>query len=155
MARAAQQAGENGKARDAGNGMEWVTEPGIGERDVAGLRTRGRMEARILSNSPVGLGNQSPWSGEPWANHGEPDQRKSKKCLKLRDGHEVSAGVRVDPEVPGSMAGVPVGSRVSGTWGNVERVAPWPPAADGRHTSAFGSRVGTPTREGSGVVECG
>ena len=56
------------------------------------------------SNSPVVLGNQSPWSGEPWANHGEPGHRKSGKCPELRDGREVSTGVRVDPEVPGSMA---------------------------------------------------
>ena len=52
------------------------------------------------SNSPVGLGNQSPWSGEPWANHGEPDHGKSGKCPELRDGREVSAGVRVDLETP-------------------------------------------------------
>ena len=44
---------------------------------------------------------------------------------------------------------------MSGTWGNVERVAPWPPATDGQHPSASGSRMGTPTREGWGVVECG
>ena len=75
------------------------------------------------SNSPVGLGNQSPWNGEPWANHGEPGHGKSGKCPELRDGREVSAGVTVDPEVPGSMACVHVGACVSGTWGNVERVA--------------------------------
>ena len=63
----------------------------------------------------MGLGNQSPWSGEPWANHGEPDHGKSEKLPELRDGCEVSAGVRVDPEVPESMAYVHVGSRVSGT----------------------------------------
>ena len=56
------------------------------------------------SNSPVGLGNQSPWSGEPWANHGEAGHRKSGKCPEPRDGREVSAGVRVDPEAPKSMA---------------------------------------------------
>ena len=55
-------------------------------------------------NSPVGLGNQSPWSGELWANHGEPDYGKSGKYPELRDGLEVSAGVRVDLEIPGSMA---------------------------------------------------
>ena len=48
--------------------------------------------------------NWSPWSGEPWANHGEPDHGKSGKCPELRDGREVSAGVRVDLEIPGSMA---------------------------------------------------
>ena len=63
--------------------------------------------------------------------------------------------VRADPEVPGSRAGVHVGSRVSGTWGNVETVPPWPPAADGQHPSTSGSRVGTPAREGWGVVKCG
>ena len=56
------------------------------------------------SNSPVGLGNQSPWSGEPSANHGEPDHGKSGKCPEHQDGREVSAGVEVDLEVPGSMA---------------------------------------------------
>ena len=56
------------------------------------------------SNSPVRLGNQLPWSGEPWANHGEPGHRKSGKCPELRDGREVSAGVRVHLEVPGTMA---------------------------------------------------
>ena len=56
------------------------------------------------SNNPVGLGNQSGWSGEPWANHGEPGHGKSGKCPELREGREVSAGVGVDPEVPGSMA---------------------------------------------------
>ena len=56
------------------------------------------------SNSPVGLGNQSPWRGEPLANQGEPGHGKSGKCPELRDGREVSAGVRVDSEAPGSMA---------------------------------------------------
>ena len=56
------------------------------------------------SNSPAGLGNQSPWSGEPWANHGEPGHGKSLKCPELQNGCEVSAGLRVDPEVPRSMA---------------------------------------------------
>ena len=56
------------------------------------------------SDSTEELGNQSPWSGESWANHGEPDHGKSGKCPELRDGREVSAGVRVEPEVPGSMA---------------------------------------------------
>ena len=60
--------------------------------------------AKAPSNSSVGLGSQLPWSGEPWANHGEPGHGKSGKCPELRDGPEVSAGVRVDPEVPGSMA---------------------------------------------------
>ena len=52
------------------------------------------------SNSPMGLGNQSPWSGEPWANHGEPGHGKSGKCPELRHGREVSAGVRVDLSDP-------------------------------------------------------
>ena len=55
-------------------------------------------------NSPVGLGNQSPWSVEPLANHGEPDHRKSGKCPELWEGREVSGGMRVDLEIPGSMA---------------------------------------------------
>ena len=67
------------------------------------------------SNSPVGMGNQSPWSGKPWANHGEPGHGKSGKFPEPRDGREVSAGVRADPEAPGSRAGGRVGSRVSGT----------------------------------------
>ena len=53
------------------------------------------------SNSPVGLGNQSPCNSDPWAKHGEPGHGKSGNCLELRDGREVSAGVRVDPEVTG------------------------------------------------------
>ena len=36
--------------------------------------------------------------------HGELDHRKPGKCPELRDGREVSAGVRVDPEVPGLRA---------------------------------------------------
>ena len=59
---------------------------------------------RLLSNSPMGLGNQSPWSGEPWANQGEPDHGNSAECPELRDSGEMSAGLRVDPEVPGSKA---------------------------------------------------
>ena len=56
------------------------------------------------SKSPVGLGNQSPSTREPWANHGEPGHGKFGKCAELRDGREVFAGSRVDPEVLGSMA---------------------------------------------------
>ena len=36
--------------------------------------------------------------------HGEPDHRKPGKCPEIPDGREVSAGVRVDPEVPLLMA---------------------------------------------------
>ena len=97
MARATQRPHGNGNPRDAGIGP--VSVWGEGERDMG---WEGRPKAP--SNSPVGLGNQSPWSGEPWANHGEPGHGKSGKCPELRDGREVSAGVRVDPEVPGSMA---------------------------------------------------
>ena len=61
-------------------------------------------EAKAPSNSPMGFVNQLPWSGEPSANHGEPDHGKSGKCAELRDGREVSSGVRVDLEIPGSMA---------------------------------------------------
>ena len=56
------------------------------------------------SNSPVRFRNQSPWSGEPPVNHTHPDHGKSGKSPEVRDGREVSAGVTVDPEVPGSMA---------------------------------------------------
>ena len=98
-----------------------------GEREVAGRRAqKGRADGRQTTpnNSPVGLGNQSPWSGEPWANHGKPDHGKSGKYPELRDGREVFAGVRVDPEAPGSMARVHVGSRVSGTRGTWKRSPP-------------------------------
>ena len=141
MARATQWPHGIGKLRDAGIGP--LMGCGEGERDMG---WDGRPKAP--GNSPVGLGNHSPWNGESWANQREPGHRKSEKCPDHRDGREVSAGLRVDPEVPGSMARVHVGSRVSGARGNVERVAPWTPAVDGRHPSASGSRVGTPTREG-------
>ena len=65
------------------------------------------------------------------------------------------AGVTVDTEAHGAKALVHVGSGVSGTRGNVEKVTPWPPAADVRKPSASGSRVGTPAPERWGVVECG
>ena len=48
--------------------------------------------------------NQSPWSGEPRANDREPDNGKSGNFPEHRGGPEVSAGLRVDPEAPGSMA---------------------------------------------------
>ena len=38
--------------------------------------------------------------GQPW----RPDHGKSEKCPELWDGREVSAGVRVDLEIPGSKA---------------------------------------------------
>ena len=72
---------------------------GEGERDMG---WEGGLSAP--SNSPVGLGNQSPWSGEPWANHGEPGHGKLGKCPELRDGREVSAGMRGHPKFLGSMA---------------------------------------------------
>ena len=97
MARAAERPHGNGKPRDAGIGL--VTGCGEGERDKG---CEGRPIAP--SNSPVGLGNQSPWSGEPSANHGEPGHGKSGECPELQDGCEVSAGLRADPEVPGSVA---------------------------------------------------
>ena len=52
----------------------------------------------------MGSENQSPWSGAPWTNHGKPGHGKSGKCPELWDTREVSAGVTVDPEAPGSMA---------------------------------------------------
>ena len=97
MARASQRPHGNGNPRGAGIGPVLVW--GKGERDMG---REGRPKAP--SNSPVGLGNQSPWSGEPWANHAEPGHGNSGKCPELRDGREVSAGVRIDPKVPGSMA---------------------------------------------------
>ena len=97
MARAAQRADGVGSPRDAGNGP--VPGCGKGEWDV-GWPWR----PKAPSNSSVGLGNQWPWSGEPWANHWEPDHKKSGKCPELRDAREVSAGVRVELEIPGSMA---------------------------------------------------
>ena len=63
MARATQRPQGNGNARDAEIGP--VSVWGEGERDMG---WEGRPKAP--SNSPVGSGNQSPWSGEPWANHG-------------------------------------------------------------------------------------
>ena len=63
----------------------------------------------------MGLGNRSPWRGEKLANHGELGHGKSGEYPGLGDGREVSTGVRVDLEAPGSMARVRVGSRVSGT----------------------------------------
>ena len=97
MARATQRPHGNGQPRDAGIGP--VTVCGEEERD---MRWEGRPIARSIS--PVGSGNQSPWSGQLWANHGETGHGKSGKCPEPRDGREVSAGVRVDPEVPESMA---------------------------------------------------
>ena len=96
MARATQRPHGIGQPRDAGIGL--VTGSGEWERDMG-------WEGRPIapSNSPVGSGNQSPWSGEPWANHEEPGYGKSGKCPDLGEGHEVFAGVRVDPEVPRSM----------------------------------------------------
>ena len=97
VARATQRPHGIGKPRDPGI---WpMTGSGEGERDMG---WDGRPIAP--SNSPLRLGNQSPWSGEPLAKHGEPGHGKSAKCPELRDGREVSAGVRVDFEVPGSMA---------------------------------------------------
>ena len=66
-------------------------------RAAGGLR-------KNASNNPVRLGNHSPWKGEPWTNHGEPSYGKSEKYPEHQDGHEESAGVRVDPKAPGSMA---------------------------------------------------
>ena len=107
----------------------------------------GETGQKARSNRPVRLGNQSPWSGEPWANHGEPGHGKSGKCREPRDSREMSARVIADPEARGSRARVRVQSLVRGTWGNVETVAPWPPAADGRQPSTSVSRVGTPACE--------
>ena len=97
MARATKRPHGNENPRDAWIGP--VSVWGEGERDMG---WEGRPKAP--SNSPLGLENQWPWSGEPWDNHEEPGHGKSGKCPELRDGREVSAGVRVDPEVPGSMA---------------------------------------------------
>ena len=93
MARATQRPHGSRKPRDAWIGL--VTGCGEEERDMGWDR-----RPKEPSNNPVGSGNQSPWSGEPWANHGEPGHGKSGKCPELRDGREVSAGLRVDPEGP-------------------------------------------------------
>ena len=61
-------------------------------------------EVESAKQQPCRIGKPFPWSGEPCANHGEPGHGKSGKCPELRDGREVSAGVRVDLEVPVSMA---------------------------------------------------
>ena len=61
-------------------------------------------EAGGAKQQPHGIGKPVAMDGEPWANHGEPDHGKSGKCPELQDGPEVSAGVRVDLENPGSMA---------------------------------------------------
>ena len=97
MAPATQRPHVIGIPQDAGIGL--VTGSGEDERDMG-------WEGRPIapSNSPLGLGNQSPRSAEPWVSHGESDHGKSGKCPESRDGREVSAGVRVDPEVPGSTA---------------------------------------------------
>ena len=58
MAGAAQQLDGVGSPQDTGNGP--VPGCGIGEGDM-GWEER----PKAPSNSPVGLGNQSPWSGEP------------------------------------------------------------------------------------------
>ena len=101
------------------------------------------------SNSPMGLGNQPPRSGEPLANHGEPDHGKSGKCSELRDGREVSAGVRVDLEIPGSMARVHVGSHLSETKGNVERSPPGlQPRMDDTKVNLGAKWVLQPVRDG-------
>ena len=44
-------------------------------------REIGEIGLQVPSHRPVGLGNQPPWSGEPWANHGEPCDRKSGNAL--------------------------------------------------------------------------
>ena len=84
MARVTQLPHGSGKPQDAGIGA--VKGCGEGEGDMGWDET-----PKGPSNSPVGLGNQSPWSGEPWANHGEPGHRKSAKCPEHRNGREVSA----------------------------------------------------------------
>ena len=97
VARSAQQPLETGKPRDTW--IRPVTGSDKGEWDMG-------LEGRPIapSNSPVGLGNQSPWSGEPWANHGETGGGKSGKCPDHWDDREVFAGVRVEPESFASMA---------------------------------------------------
>ena len=59
----------------------------------------GRLKAP--SNSPMGW--ETGRHGE--VNHGPTmGSLATGKCPELRDGREVSAGVRVDLEIPGSMA---------------------------------------------------
>ena len=56
MTRAAKQPQENEKAQVAGNRPKGVTGRGTGERDVAGLGTRGRGEAENTEQQPRGIG---------------------------------------------------------------------------------------------------
>ena len=72
-------------------------------RSRYGVKGNGTWRKRQVS-ARWDRGNQLPWSGEPWANHGEHGQRKSGECPELRDGCELSVGLTVDPEVRGSMA---------------------------------------------------
>ena len=139
--------------RDRASGGMWQRGKGQrGAADAAGQATYdSKHEARRpwdWETSRHGVGNPGPTMEK--LGHG-----KFGQCPEPRDGREVSAGVRADVEAPSSRARVHVGSRMSGTPGNVETVAPWPPAADGRHAITSRRRVGTPTRERWGVVECG
>ena len=49
-----------------------MSQGGTGHRAVANKSEQGPMGDRKYLG-PVRVGNQLPWSGEPWANHGEPD----------------------------------------------------------------------------------
>ena len=80
-----------------GLGLRRYVAKGNGTWDGKGGRKR-------QATAPWDWETQSPWSGKPRANHEKPGHGKSGKCPELWDGREVSAGVRVDPEVPGSMA---------------------------------------------------
>ena len=61
---------------DEGRGMGTgpLTGCGRGERDIVGRRKQRDREIgqQTASNRPVGLANQSPWTGELSAYHGEP-----------------------------------------------------------------------------------
>ena len=61
-------------------------------------------ETESAKQQPHGIGKPVAMEWKTMGHHGEPDQGKSGKCPELRDGREVSAGVRVDLEIPGSMA---------------------------------------------------
>ena len=101
---------------------------------------------------PRGIGNWLPWSGEPWADHGEPGHGTFGKRLGLWDSCEVSPGVRTDPEAPMSKACVQVGSRVSGTRGKWKRS----PLASSRRwttTKCIREPSGYSSPEGWKVVE--
>ena len=93
-ARATQRPHRIGEPRDAGIGP--LTVCGVGERDMG---SKGRRKHKTTA----------PWDWET-SRHGVVNHGRTmgslatgsrENCPELRDGREVSAGVRVNPEVPG------------------------------------------------------